>query len=142
MQEFVLDVAYMGEWAGLDCECIEFVIAGFFFLFFFFGRGVLEHPPCFSKQYFQLFSWFLMPLNHQVFTGWHSFFLFTFFLCQLVFLWFINFSFCYVFFLLFFSYLSLNVPVWCSWFLVIWFWRGFNSFSVINLFFSICIILV
>ena len=62
--------------------------------------------------------------------------------CQLVFLWFINFSFCYVFFLLFFSYLSLNIPVWCSWFLVIWFWRGFNSFSVTNLFFSICSILV
>ena len=35
----------MGEGAGLDCEAIEFVIAGIFlFLPFFLGGGVLEHP--------------------------------------------------------------------------------------------------
>ena len=54
---------------------------------------------------------------------------------------FFNFSFCYVFFLFFFSYLSLNIPVWCSLFLVIRFWRGFISFSV-TFFFSLCIIVL
>ena len=46
------------------------------------------------------------------------------------------------FFLLFFSYLLLSIPVWCSRFLVIWFWQGFNLFSVTNLFFSVCSVLI
>ena len=51
-----LEVWCMWEGARLDCECIKFVIAGFF-LFFFLGEegGVLEHPV-FLKQYIHLFS--------------------------------------------------------------------------------------
>ena len=47
----------MGEGVGLDRECMEFVTADrrLFFLFFFFG-GRAPGEPCFSEQYFQLFS--------------------------------------------------------------------------------------
>ena len=48
----------MGEGVGLDRECMEFVTAGFLLFFSFFlegGRG--PGALCFSKQYFQLFSW-------------------------------------------------------------------------------------
>ena len=37
----------MREGAGLDCECIEFLIGGFSVLFSFFLEregGILEHP--------------------------------------------------------------------------------------------------
>ena len=47
---------------------------------------------------------------------------------------------CHVFFLLFFSYLSLSIPLWCVLFLVNWFWqvlfrfRWLTCFSVYVLF--------
>ena len=40
-----LEVEFMGEGAGLYCECVEFVIADFFLSFsFFWEGGVLEQP--------------------------------------------------------------------------------------------------
>ena len=55
-RKYILEVWCMREGVGLDCECIEFVIAGFFLFFsFFWGRRV-PGAPCFSKQYFHLFS--------------------------------------------------------------------------------------
>ena len=64
-----LEVWCMGEGARVDCECIEFVMAGFF-LFFFFGGGRRgPGAPCFSKTIYPLI--FLMLLNRiSGFTGW------------------------------------------------------------------------
>ena len=38
-RECIMEVGCMGEAEGLDCECIEFVIASFFLFFSFFWGG-------------------------------------------------------------------------------------------------------
>ena len=123
----ILEVGCMAEGVGLDRECMEFVTACFFLFFFFFffdflREGILKIFPII----------FLMLVNKtSSFTiyvaGWCFFFSLILFLS--FFFFFLRVgggevlptgqTLLCIFFLLCFSYLSLNIPVWRSLFLVI-----------------------
>ena len=111
----VLEVGCMGKWASLDRECMQFLTAGFFLFFSFFYLGGGEGSSCFTIyvagwSLFLRLSFFLVGVEWGG-CGTANCSLFT-----------INwFSFCYVFFPLFFSYLTLNIPMRCSFVFVIWF---------------------
>ena len=108
-----------------------------FFSFLFFGV---------EGSWRTLFFWTIFPIMFLIFLNKHQVLQFmlqggALFLFETV-LQFINFTFFMYFFSRSLVNLSLNIPVWCSLFLLIWFWWGFISFSVTNLFFSIFIILL
>ena len=116
-----MEVRCIGEEVGLDRECMDFVTACFFLLFSFFfwgervGAGLPEHSVFLNN----IFNYIPDASKQNSLTvyvaGWCPFYLWECFfggICQVLLL--------YIIFLLFFSYLPLNILVRCSLFLVIW----------------------